>query len=193
MSNRTYHLIIPSAEVLADPLMIPAMVESRGKLMAAGRQPDADDPPELQAAAAAAAAQPGAPVLPGIESTLHHMHGILHANGYGHLNRMNARENCAPCDRLSGQQLMTLWDSLCCLLAAREVSVEDVSNKGCMLLRLLHAVAFGCTWCVRPFTCKRTTAAPWWLEVHPATSSSAGVFWHWSCSIATSCSTEEFA
>lgn len=31
--------------------------------------------------------------------------------------------------RVAGRQLMDLWDSLCTVLAARQVSVEDVSNK----------------------------------------------------------------
>lgn len=31
--------------------------------------------------------------------------------------------------RVSGRRLMDLWDTLCTLLAARQVSVEDVSNK----------------------------------------------------------------
>ncbi|GAX78615.1 hypothetical protein CEUSTIGMA_g6054.t1 [Chlamydomonas eustigma] len=80
------------------------------------------------------------------ENTEHHfMHGSLHANGFGHLHRMNAREIQGSA-RVSGQQLMTIWDSLCKLLAAREVSVEDVSNKSGMLLRMLHTVAYGSTW-----------------------------------------------
>lgn len=43
--------------------------------------------------------------------------------------------------RLSGGQLMELWDRLCRMLRTRGVSVEDVSNKVCapvetLLLRL---------------------------------------------------------
>lgn len=59
---------------------------------------------------------------------------------------MNGRDG--GCDVLSGRQLMTLWDGLCGLLSAREVSVEDVSNKSGMLLRLLYTAAHGKTWCV---------------------------------------------
>jgi hypothetical protein len=80
------------------------------------------------------------------DSQHHCMHGTVHVNGYGHLNRMNAREGGPDCSKLSGTQLMTIWDSLCNLLAVREVSVEDVSNKSSMLLRLLHASAYSCTW-----------------------------------------------
>jgi hypothetical protein len=46
----------------------------------------------------------------------------------------------------AGKQLLALWDSLCSLLRARLVSVEDVSNKSGMLLRVLHTAAFGTTW-----------------------------------------------
>ena len=48
--------------------------------------------------------------------------------------------------KLQGGQLMEIWDSLCLLLKVRDVSVEDVSNKQGMLLRMLHAVADGDTW-----------------------------------------------
>ncbi|GFH18285.1 PHD-type domain-containing protein, partial [Haematococcus lacustris] len=70
------------------------------------------------------------------DSQAHCLHGVLHANGYGHLNG-------GPLD---GRRVVGLWDSLCRLLGAREVSVEDVSNKEGMLLRLLHTAAFGRTW-----------------------------------------------
>jgi hypothetical protein len=46
----------------------------------------------------------------------------------------------------AGKQLLTVWDKLCVLLRARAVSVEDVSNKSGMLLRVLHTAAFGTTW-----------------------------------------------
>lgn len=49
---------------------------------------------------------------------------------------------CCP----TGKQLLTVWDRLCVLLRARAVSVEDVSNKSGMLLRVLHTAAFGTTW-----------------------------------------------
>lgn len=47
-----------------------------------------------------------------------------------------------------GKQLLAVWDSLCQLLRVRQVSVEDVSNKSGMLLRVLHTAAFGTTWWV---------------------------------------------
>lgn len=48
----------------------------------------------------------------------------------------------------AGKQLLTIWDRICTLLRAREVSTEDVSNKSGMLLRVLHTAAYGRTWWV---------------------------------------------
>lgn len=39
-----------------------------------------------------------------------------------------------------------IWDRLCEMLRAREVSVEDVSSRGGMPLRIVHAIASGVTW-----------------------------------------------
>ncbi len=51
-------------------------------------------------------------------------------------------------ERMTGTQLMGIWDGLCTQLRAREVSVEDVSAKSGMLLRMLHAAAHEVTWWV---------------------------------------------
>ncbi len=53
------------------------------------------------------------------ESDNHCMHGVLHANGFGHLMRMNACDGNGIVDKLTGGQLMSIWDSLCELLAVR--------------------------------------------------------------------------
>jgi len=74
----------------------------------------------------------------------HLMHGTLHANGCGHLMRINGRE--AGSRHLSGQQLIQIWELLCNTLRAREVSVEDVSQKYGVEFRLLNPVACGKTW-----------------------------------------------
>jgi len=74
----------------------------------------------------------------------HLMHGTLHANGCGHLKRINGRE--AGSRVLSGQQLIQIWEKICHLLRAREVSVEDVSQKYGVEFRLLNPVACGKTW-----------------------------------------------
>lgn len=48
----------------------------------------------------------------------------------------------------SGTELMRVWDELCCILRMRMVSVEDVSNKLTMELRILLPLAYGNTWYV---------------------------------------------
>jgi hypothetical protein len=75
---------------------------------------------------------------------VHLLHGVLHANGFGHLCRVNGREGGAS--TLTGTHLMHAWDCLCSVLRARHVSVEDVSNKLTLELRVLHAIAYGKTW-----------------------------------------------
>ena len=76
--------------------------------------------------------------------TRHRLHGVLHANGFGHLLRICGRE--AGSAHLSGSSLLALWDSLCTLLRARLVTVEDVSTKSGLPLRVLHTLAHGSTW-----------------------------------------------
>ena len=75
----------------------------------------------------------------------HLLHGVLHANGFGHLCRINGPEGGST--TLSGTQLMAVWDGLCTVLRARCVSVEDVSNKLTLELRIIHPLAYGRTWC----------------------------------------------
>ena len=80
-------------------------------------------------------------------SKSHLLHGILHMNGFGHLCRVNGREGGSTL--FTGTQLMDVWDDLCCVLRARLVSVEDVSNKLTMELRVVHSLAYGKTWCAQ--------------------------------------------
>ena len=47
---------------------------------------------------------------------------------------------------LSGSQLMGLWENICYTLRAREVSVEDVSQKYGVEYRLLNPASSGNTW-----------------------------------------------
>eukprot|EP00899_Mesostigma_viride_P010085 jgi/Mesvir1/19078/Mv12833-RA.1 len=78
------------------------------------------------------------------ESQSHLLHGVIHLNGFGHLLRINGREGGSAV--LTGGHLMDLWDRICTMLCARMVSVEDVSKKRQMELRLLHSVAYGMPW-----------------------------------------------
>ena len=93
----------------------------------------------------APASAAGAPWLPAkLESPSHLLHAALHASGAGHLLRLNGREGGSP--GWTGGQLVGVWDALARALRARAVSVEDVSSRGGVALRVLHAVAHGETW-----------------------------------------------
>ena len=81
---------------------------------------------------------------PRLESPSHLLHATLHANGFGHLVRVNGVEGGAL--GVTGAQLMGTWDALARSLRARVVSVEDVSNKGGMELRVLIPAARRATW-----------------------------------------------
>ncbi|KAI3926130.1 hypothetical protein MKW98_028266 [Papaver atlanticum] len=74
----------------------------------------------------------------------HLLHGLIHCNGFGHLLSINGFEGGSKF--LSGQEIMDLWDRICTALKVRKISVEDVSKKGSMDLRLLYGVADGRTW-----------------------------------------------
>ena len=79
-----------------------------------------------------------------VDHQTHLLHGLLHGNGCGHLKRINGRE--AGSMVLSGSQLMGLWENICYTLRAREVSVEDVSQKYGVEYRLLNPASSGNTW-----------------------------------------------
>ncbi|CAK7326869.1 unnamed protein product [Dovyalis caffra] len=73
----------------------------------------------------------------------HIMHGVFHSNGFGHLLCVNGMEAGST---LAGWQVMEFWDRLCKGLRARKVSLNDISQKRSMELRLLYGVAFSEPW-----------------------------------------------
>ncbi|KAG4911065.1 hypothetical protein JHK87_057181 [Glycine soja] len=79
-----------------------------------------------------------------LENTTHLLHGVVHANGYGHLLRVNGREGGSRF--LSGIHIMDFWDRLCKTLGVRKVSVMDVSKKYGIEYRMLHAIMKGHPW-----------------------------------------------
>ncbi|XP_074320991.1 PHD finger protein At1g33420-like [Silene latifolia] len=79
-----------------------------------------------------------------LEDTTHLLHGVIHANGYGHLLRVNGREGGSRV--LSGSHIMDFWDRLCKYLGVRKISVMDVSKKYGLEYRLLHAITNGRPW-----------------------------------------------
>ncbi|KAL3719620.1 hypothetical protein ACJRO7_004575 [Eucalyptus globulus] len=74
----------------------------------------------------------------------HLLHGLIHVNGFGHLICINGIEGGSKF--LCGREIMDLWDRICNNLLVRKVTVEDVSRKRSMDLRLLYGVAYGHTW-----------------------------------------------
>ncbi|KDP25820.1 hypothetical protein JCGZ_22542 [Jatropha curcas] len=74
----------------------------------------------------------------------HLLHGLIHCNGFGHLLCINGIEGGSKI--LCGREIMDLWDRLCANLQARKISVQDVSKKRGMELRLLYGVAYGHSW-----------------------------------------------
>lgn len=109
-----------------------------------------------------------------IEDNTHLLHGVVHANGYGHLLTLNGREGGSKL--LSGSDIMGFWDRLCAAISvrfeslnfltfcfklslpiflfsktcviylSRKVSVMDLSKKFGLEYRLLHAVTNGHSW-----------------------------------------------
>ncbi|GMP26739.1 hypothetical protein CsSME_00003052 [Camellia sinensis var. sinensis] len=79
-----------------------------------------------------------------LEDTTHLLHGVVHANGFGHLLRVNGREGGSRV--LAGRHIMDFWDRLCKVLGVRKVSVMDVSKKYGLEYRLLYAITKGRPW-----------------------------------------------
>ncbi|KAI8102805.1 hypothetical protein M9434_005598 [Picochlorum sp. BPE23] len=78
------------------------------------------------------------------DSTKHRLHGVIHGNGYGHLLRINGMYGGSR--GVTGLQIMALWDVLCDMLQAKDVTVEDVSSKSGMELRISYFLGYGQTW-----------------------------------------------
>jgi len=102
------------------------------------------------AAAAAASTTPGGtlhtrkPDVKALYNDSHVLHGLLHANGFGHLLRVNGRDGAS--NVLGGADVMDLWDRLCKTLCVRKVGVKDVARKDTMELRLVYTLAYGIPW-----------------------------------------------
>ncbi|KAM5558120.1 PHD finger protein MALE MEIOCYTE DEATH 1 [Rosa sericea] len=79
-----------------------------------------------------------------LDLSTHLLHGLIHCNGFAHLLCINGLEGGSK--HLCGRELMDLWDRICINLRTRKITVEDVSKKRSMELRLLHGVAYGHPW-----------------------------------------------
>ncbi|CAH8385981.1 unnamed protein product [Eruca vesicaria subsp. sativa] len=74
----------------------------------------------------------------------HLLHGLIHTNGFGHLICVNGLEGGSRF--LCGREVVDLWDRICTSLGARMITVEDLSKKRSLDLRLLYGVAYGHSW-----------------------------------------------
>ncbi|KZV49766.1 PHD finger protein MALE MEIOCYTE DEATH 1 [Dorcoceras hygrometricum] len=74
----------------------------------------------------------------------HLLHGLIHCNGFGHLLCINGIDGGSKI--IYGRELMDLWDRICTTVHTRKISVEDLSKKHMMDLRLLYGVAYGHSW-----------------------------------------------
>ncbi|KFK41037.1 hypothetical protein AALP_AA2G077200 [Arabis alpina] len=74
----------------------------------------------------------------------HLLHGVIHTNGFGHLICINGVEGGSK--YLCGREILDLWDRICSSIRARKITVEDLSTKRSMDLRLLYGVAYGHSW-----------------------------------------------
>ncbi|CAM8954704.1 unnamed protein product [Rhodiola kirilowii] len=79
-----------------------------------------------------------------LDDQSHLLHGLIHCNGFGHLICINGKE--AGSRILCGREIMDLWDRICSSLQVRKITVEDVSKKRGMDMRLLHGIAYGHSW-----------------------------------------------
>ncbi|XP_027362876.1 PHD finger protein MALE STERILITY 1 [Abrus precatorius] len=78
-----------------------------------------------------------------IELQGHMMHGVFHSNGFGHLLCVNGLETGS---NLAGNQIMEFWNRLCKGLQAKKVSLNDISQKRGMELRLVNGIAYSEPW-----------------------------------------------
>ena len=128
---------------LSDPKSLPAIAAARARGFK-GNKSNENEKAFLPTKHAEAHVSPYTAPPSIFDSTRHRLHGLIHSNGYGHLLRVNGREGGSH--SATGRQLTELWDVICHCLCAREVSVEDVSNKAGMELRVLYAAATKYTW-----------------------------------------------
>ncbi|KAK4259138.1 hypothetical protein QN277_005504 [Acacia crassicarpa] len=124
--NKKYHFVLPSKETLAASLSCEVVSEviTTGSAMSSSSNNNN-----------------GKSKL--IELEGHMMQAVFHSNGFGHLLSVNGLETGSD---LSGHQIMDFWDRLCTALQARKVSLNDVSQKKGMELKLINGIAYGEPW-----------------------------------------------
>ena len=86
-----------------------------------------------------------------LDDTTHLLHGVVHANGYGHLLRVNGREGGSRI--LSGCHIMDFWDRLCKNLGVRLGFLIVFASvlSSCLLMKVIHSYVFKCGQLLGPF------------------------------------------
>ncbi|GMN28400.1 hypothetical protein TIFTF001_002035 [Ficus carica] len=74
----------------------------------------------------------------------HLLYGVVHGDGCGHLVCINGIEGGSK--YIFGSEIMDFWVRICKNLQVRKITVEDVSKKKSMELRLLFGIAYGNPW-----------------------------------------------
>ncbi|XP_054776532.1 PHD finger protein MALE STERILITY 1 [Prosopis cineraria] len=123
--NKKYHFVLPSKETLATSLSceeVPCEAIAEAGAMMSNNNNGKSKLIELQG---------------------HMMQAVFHSNGFGHLLCVNGLETGSD---LAGHQIMDFWDRLCTGLQARKVSLNDVSQKKGMELKLINGIAYGEPW-----------------------------------------------
>lgn len=152
VSCARYHFIIPAEtgpDSLDDSNSLVALTEKARQGGHPGAAISLPAKPSMEGASATSTSSSSSSSSYGAQSTIydsikHRLHGVIHANGFGHLLRVNGVYGGSS--RMTGLQIFALWDALCDRLGVKSVSVEDVSEKSGMELRIAYLLAYGCTW-----------------------------------------------
>jgi hypothetical protein len=142
-----YHFIIPAEtgpDSLGDAKSLVALTEVARRGGHPGAPFSLPDKPSMEGPSATTSSSSYGAQSTIYDSIKHRLHGVIHANGYGHLLRVNGVYGGSS--RMTGLQIFALWDALCDRLGAQSVTVEDVSEKSGMELRIAYLLAYGCTW-----------------------------------------------
>ncbi|KAH0990860.1 hypothetical protein GBA52_002343 [Prunus armeniaca] len=133
--NKKYHFVLPSADTM---VAAAACLNCKG-----GKVSSSVGNGGILVDTAAINGNAGNSSNSLVELEGHMMHGVFHSNGFGHLLCVNGLETGSD---LAGHQILEFWDRLCTGLRARKVSLNDVSQKRGMELRLIHGVAYSEPW-----------------------------------------------
>ena len=145
VSSTRYHFIIPAEtgpDSLDDGKSLVALTDAARRGIHPGMSFSLPSKPSMEGGASSSSSYGAQSTI--FDSIKHRLHGVIHANGFGHLLRINGVYGGSS--RMTGLQIFALWDALCDRLCARSVTVEDVSSKSGMELRIAYLLAYGCTW-----------------------------------------------